>query len=52
MADTTLMVLQIAGNFDADFIEHLPPTCKFICHNGAGMLNMAGLVCTAKRSIF
>ncbi|ETS86281.1 hypothetical protein PFICI_00109 [Pestalotiopsis fici W106-1] len=26
----------VAGNFDADFIKQLPPTCKFICHNGAG----------------
>ncbi|EWG42660.1 hypothetical protein FVEG_04412 [Fusarium verticillioides 7600] len=26
----------IAGNFDAEFIEHLPSSCKFICHNGAG----------------
>ncbi|KAG5743897.1 hypothetical protein H9Q72_012135 [Fusarium xylarioides] len=28
--------IQVAGNFDAEFIEHLPPSCRFICHNGAG----------------
>ncbi|KAI1010576.1 hypothetical protein LB503_004963 [Fusarium chuoi] len=26
----------VAGNFDVEFIQHLPPSCKFICHNGAG----------------
>ncbi|KAL4951219.1 D-isomer specific 2-hydroxyacid dehydrogenase [Aspergillus filifer] len=25
----------IAGKFDADFIKQLPPSCKYICHNGA-----------------
>ncbi|KAF5587531.1 hydroxyacid dehydrogenase [Fusarium pseudoanthophilum] len=25
----------VAGNFDAEFIAHLPSSCKFICHNGA-----------------
>lgn len=29
-------MLQVAGNFDVEFIQHLPPSCKFICHNGAG----------------
>lgn len=27
---------QVAGNFDDDFIQHLPEKCKHICHNGAG----------------
>lgn len=27
---------QVAGNFDGDFIKHLPESCKTICHNGAG----------------
>ncbi|CAJ0552540.1 Ff.00g006180.m01.CDS01 [Fusarium sp. VM40] len=26
----------VAGNFDSEFIKRLPPSCKFICHNGAG----------------
>ncbi|KAF4419197.1 hydroxyacid dehydrogenase [Fusarium acutatum] len=26
----------VAGNFAVEFIEHLPSSCKFICHNGAG----------------
>ncbi|KAF2181163.1 hypothetical protein K469DRAFT_729564 [Zopfia rhizophila CBS 207.26] len=26
----------VAGNFDKEFIDHLPPSLKFICHNGAG----------------
>ncbi|KAG4259783.1 hypothetical protein FPRO03_12433 [Fusarium proliferatum] len=26
----------VAGNFDVEFIQHLPSSCKFICHNGAG----------------
>ncbi|OKL64326.1 hypothetical protein UA08_00895 [Talaromyces atroroseus] len=26
----------VAGKFDAEFIEHLPPSCKYIFHNGAG----------------
>ncbi|KAK7185546.1 uncharacterized protein CC84DRAFT_1159057 [Paraphaeosphaeria sporulosa] len=26
----------VAGNFDEEFISHLPPSLKYICHNGAG----------------
>ncbi|KAH7409647.1 putative 2-hydroxyacid dehydrogenase [Cadophora sp. MPI-SDFR-AT-0126] len=26
----------VAGNFDKDFIQELPSSLKFICHNGAG----------------
>ncbi|KAK7705550.1 hypothetical protein SLS64_007917 [Diaporthe eres] len=26
----------VAGNFDDEFIHHLPESCKYICHNGAG----------------
>lgn len=26
----------VAGNFDKEFIDHLPSSLKFICHNGAG----------------
>lgn len=28
---------QVAGKFDAQFINQLPPSCKYICHNGAGL---------------
>ena len=28
--------IQVAGKFDAEFIEHLPESCKYIFHNGAG----------------
>lgn len=27
---------QVAGKFDKEFIDKLPPTLRFICHNGAG----------------
>ncbi|PWY80856.1 hypothetical protein BO94DRAFT_602257 [Aspergillus sclerotioniger CBS 115572] len=26
----------VAGKFDKELIDRLPPTCKYICHNGAG----------------
>ncbi|GAD92367.1 hypothetical protein PVAR5_0958 [Paecilomyces variotii No. 5] len=26
----------VAGKFDADFINRLPQSCRYICHNGAG----------------
>ncbi|KAH6653009.1 putative 2-hydroxyacid dehydrogenase [Truncatella angustata] len=26
----------VAGNFDQEFINNLPESCKYICHNGAG----------------
>ncbi|KAJ5348847.1 hypothetical protein MYU51_007127 [Penicillium brevicompactum] len=26
----------VAGKFDADFINRLPASCRYICHNGAG----------------
>ncbi|KAJ5088818.1 hypothetical protein N7456_012434 [Penicillium angulare] len=26
----------VAGKFDKEFIDQLPPSCKYICHNGAG----------------
>ncbi|CAG8948211.1 unnamed protein product [Penicillium salamii] len=26
----------VAGKFDKDFINHLPASCRYICHNGAG----------------
>lgn len=29
-------VKQVAGKFDEEFIQHLPVSCRHICHNGAG----------------
>ncbi|KAJ5736369.1 uncharacterized protein N7483_001494 [Penicillium malachiteum] len=26
----------VAGKFDREFIDQLPPSCRYICHNGAG----------------
>ncbi|PYI05191.1 hypothetical protein BO78DRAFT_447854 [Aspergillus sclerotiicarbonarius CBS 121057] len=40
----------VAGKFDAEFIAHLPPTCKYICHNGAGYDPIDVSAC-AKRGI-
>ncbi|KAB8261363.1 D-isomer specific 2-hydroxyacid dehydrogenase [Aspergillus pseudonomiae] len=40
----------VAGNFDADLIQHLPPSCKHICHNGAGYDQIDVTAC-AKRGI-
>jgi glyoxylate reductase len=35
-ADFIIDCLQIAGPFDAELINQLPASLKFICHNGAG----------------
>ncbi|KAB8204984.1 D-isomer specific 2-hydroxyacid dehydrogenase [Aspergillus parasiticus] len=40
----------VAGNFDADLIQHLPSSCKHICHNGAGYDQIDVNAC-AKRGI-
>ncbi|KAH8878806.1 2-hydroxyacid dehydrogenase UNK4.10 [Thozetella sp. PMI_491] len=40
----------VAGNFDDDFIQHLPASCKYICHNGAGYDQIDVNAC-AKRGI-
>ncbi|KAL4914524.1 D-isomer specific 2-hydroxyacid dehydrogenase [Aspergillus aurantiobrunneus] len=40
----------VAGKFDAEFIDHLPASCKFICHNGAGYDPIDTTAC-AKRGI-
>lgn len=45
-----LMIKQVAGNFDADLIQHLPSSCKHICHNGAGYDQIDVNAC-AKRGI-
>jgi lactate dehydrogenase-like 2-hydroxyacid dehydrogenase len=41
---------KITGNFDAELIEALPESLKFICHNGAGYDNIDIGACT-KRGI-
>ena len=41
---------QIAGKFDDEFIQHLPESCKYICHNGAGYDQIDPDAC-AKRGI-
>jgi len=33
---TILTTSQVAGKFDAELIQHLPDSVRFICHNGAG----------------
>ncbi|KAL2803183.1 D-isomer specific 2-hydroxyacid dehydrogenase [Aspergillus granulosus] len=40
----------VAGKFDAEFIQQLPPSCKYICHNGAGYDPIDTNAC-AKRGI-
>ena len=38
----------ITGNFNAELIDALPSTLKFICHNGAGYDNIDIPACTKK----
>ncbi|RAR10367.1 tartrate dehydrogenase [Stemphylium lycopersici] len=38
----------VAGNFDKEFIDHLPPSLKFICHNGAGYDQIDVDACAAR----
>ncbi|CAG7922137.1 unnamed protein product [Penicillium olsonii] len=40
----------VAGKFDSDFINHLPASCQYICHNGAGYDPIDTAAC-AKRGI-
>ncbi|KFA45458.1 hypothetical protein S40293_10160 [Stachybotrys chartarum IBT 40293] len=42
--------ITVAGNFDAQFIQQLPLSCRFICHNGAGYDQIDPEAC-AKRGI-
>lgn len=39
---------KITGNFDAELIEALPSSLKYICHNGAGYDNVDIPACTKK----
>lgn len=38
----------VVGNFDEDFINHLPPTLKYICHTGAGYDQIDVAACKAR----
>lgn len=38
----------MAGNFDKELIDHLPPSLKFICHNGAGYDQIDVEACAAR----
>lgn len=31
-----MLTVQVVGRFDEEFISRLPPSLRFICHNGAG----------------
>lgn len=39
---------RVTGPFDAEIIDLLPSTLKFICHNGAGYDNLDVDACTKK----
>jgi lactate dehydrogenase-like 2-hydroxyacid dehydrogenase len=38
----------VAGDFDQEFVDHLPPSLKFICHNGAGYDQIDVEACSAR----
>jgi glyoxylate reductase len=39
---------QVAGKFDAELIQHLPKSVRFICHNGAGYDQIDVDACSAR----
>lgn len=39
---------KFTGNFDAELLDALPKTLKFICHNGAGYDNIDVQACTER----
>ncbi|KAH7357432.1 D-isomer specific 2-hydroxyacid dehydrogenase [Pyrenochaeta sp. MPI-SDFR-AT-0127] len=41
----------VAGNFDKELIDHLPPSLKFICHNGAGYDQIDVEACASRNII-
>ncbi|EON61834.1 hypothetical protein W97_01052 [Coniosporium apollinis CBS 100218] len=41
----------VAGNFDKEFIDRLPPSLKFICHNGAGYDQIDVDACAARNIV-
>ncbi|KAJ5728231.1 hypothetical protein N7493_004561 [Penicillium malachiteum] len=38
----------VAGKFDKEFIDQLPPSCRYICHNGAGYDPIDAKACADK----
>ncbi|KAG5965296.1 hypothetical protein E4U57_004308 [Claviceps arundinis] len=40
--------VQITGRFDAELISHLPPSVRFVCHDGAGYDQIDIEPCTAR----
>lgn len=44
-------MVQVAGNFDEEFIARLPPSLKFICHNGAGYDQIDVEACKARNIV-
>jgi glyoxylate reductase len=47
-ANLIIFLLQIAGPFDEELINHLPTSLKFICHNGAGYDQIDVQACTTR----
>ncbi|KAI0157377.1 putative 2-hydroxyacid dehydrogenase [Xylariaceae sp. FL1272] len=41
----------VAGNFDEDLVQHLPESCKFICHNGAGYDQIDPKACMKRKIV-
>lgn len=44
--------LQVTGPFDAELLNALPRSLRFICHNGAGYDNIDIATCTQKGMYF
>jgi D-3-phosphoglycerate dehydrogenase len=42
---------QITGPFDAELVAKLPPSLKYICHNGAGYDNIDVEACSSRGKI-
>lgn len=40
--------IQLTGPFDAELVSKLPPSLKYICHNGAGYDNIDVAACTSR----
>ena len=41
-------IFQLTGPFDAELVSKLPPSLKYICHNGAGYDNIDVAACTSR----
>jgi len=42
---------QITGPFDAELVAKLPPSLKYICHNGAGYDNIDVEACSSRGEV-